>query len=85
LLGTKIDAPTGAVEGYHVYVGGGADQEQGLARELAKNIPFEQVPPLLERLLQGYLAGRAPGESFSSFARRQGIDELRAMAVGAAP
>lgn len=81
LLGTSVDTPAGPVEGYHIYVGGGADQEQGLARELAKGVPFEQVPPLLERLLRGYLASRAAAESFSSFARRADIDELRAMAA----
>jgi ferredoxin-nitrite reductase len=85
LLGTSVDTATGAVEGYHIYVGGGADQEQGLARELAKGVPFEQVPPLLERLLHGYLARRAMAESFSSFARRIDIDELRAMAAEVAP
>ena len=78
LLGTSVDTATGTVEGYHVYVGGGADQEQGLARELAKGLPFERVPPLIERLLRGYLDRRAAvTESFSSFARRVEIDELR--------
>jgi ferredoxin-nitrite reductase len=79
LLGTKVETVTGAVEGYHVYVGGGSDQDQGLGREFAKAIPFENLPPLLERLLQGYRAHRMPGESFLAFARRHTIDELQAI------
>ncbi|MGZ8283297.1 MAG: NirA family protein [Allosphingosinicella sp.] len=80
LLGTKVETASGAVEGYHVYVGGGSDQDQGLGRAFAKNIPFAELPPLLESLLKGYGAHRAPGESFLAFARRHTVDELQAIA-----
>lgn len=80
LLGAAVETPEGAVEGYHIYVGGGSDQERGLARELAKAVPFAAVPPLLERLLGGYRAARAEGESFVAFARRHEIALLKTLA-----
>ena len=68
------------VEGYHLFVGGGVEQERGLGRELARSVPFDDVPPLIERLLAGYLDRREAGESFFAFARRHDIAELRALA-----
>ena len=79
LLGTKIDTPNGPVEGYHVYIGGGCDQDRGLAREFAKNIPFEELGPLLEGLLRAYQTRLASGEDFLGFARRHDIAELLSM------
>ena len=54
-----------SVEGYHVYIGGGAAStaEQAMAREYAQSVAFDDLPPLLERLLAAWLAHRqAPGE-----------------------
>ena len=81
LLGAKVETESGAVEGYHLYVGGGSDHEQGLAREFAKNVPFDEVPPLLARLLEAFEARREDGETFVAFARRHDIEALRAMAA----
>ena len=83
LLGTMVDTPDGPVEGYHVYVGGGSDHEQNLAREFAKAVPFDDLPPLLTRLLQAYADRRQTDEGFIDFARRHEIGELAAMAAGA--
>jgi ferredoxin-nitrite reductase len=69
-----------SVEGYHVYLGGGLEQERGLGREFARNVPFEELPPLLERLLLGYQARRVAHESFVDFARRHEIGALRELA-----
>ena len=76
LLGTKIETDQGSVEGYHVYIGGGCDQDQGLAREFAKNVPFEDVGRLLERLLRVYQERRAADESFLGFVRRHDVSQL---------
>jgi len=80
LLGVQVPQGERSVEGYHVYVGGGLEQERGLGRELARNIPFPELPTLLERLLAGYAAQRRPQESFVEFARRHEIDALRSLA-----
>ena len=72
-----------SVEGYHVYIGGGAAStaEQAMAREYAQSVAFDDLPPLLERLLAAWLAHRqAPGESFFEFCRRHEIAALRELA-----
>jgi ferredoxin-nitrite reductase len=80
LLGAQVAQGDGSIEGYHVYVGGAVEQERGLGRELAKNVPFAQLPALLQRLLTGYVAQRAAGETFVAFARRHDVATLSAMA-----
>jgi ferredoxin-nitrite reductase len=84
LLGAQVPAGDAAVEGYHVYVGGGVEHERGLGRELAKNVPFDDVPPLVERLLQAYARECAPDETFQAFASRHDVPVLQQMA-GVAP
>ncbi len=85
LLGAQVPQGDRSVEGYHVYVGGGLEQERGLGRELARNVPFPQLLPLLERLLAGYLARRRSHETFVEFARRHDVDALRALAGASTP
>ena len=77
LLGTKV---MGA-EGYQVVIGGGAEKDQGLARELISSIPFSDLPRVLERLIATYVARRRPEETFLEFSRRHSIDELQAFAA----
>ena len=82
LLAAKVEVGENSVEGYHVYIGGGAasTNEQAMARDYAQNIAFDDLPPLLERLLATYLAHRAsPTESFHEFCRRHEIDALKAL------
>jgi ferredoxin-nitrite reductase len=85
LLGMQVPQGDASVEGYHVVLGGGLEQERGLGREFARNVPFEQLPPLLERLLLGYQAQRVEQESFVDFARRHGVEALRALAGMSSP
>ena len=80
LLGAQVAQGEGSIEGYHVYVGGAVEQERGLGREFAKNVPFADVPALLQRLLAGYIARRETGETFVAFARRHDVAALRALA-----
>jgi ferredoxin-nitrite reductase len=87
LLAAKVDLDKEggeeSVEGYHVYIGGGAAStaEQAMAREYAQSVAFDDLPPLLERLLAAWLAHRqAPGESFFEFCRRHEIAALRELA-----
>ena len=73
LLGTKI----GGEEGYQVVIGGGCDQDKGLARELIPAIPFRELPPVMERLFSVYTERRHGDESFLDFSRRHSIGELK--------
>ena len=83
LLACKVERGEDSVEGYHVYIGGGAAStaEQAMAREYAQSVAFDDLPPLIERLLAAWLADRqAPAESFFEFCRRHQIAELRELA-----
>jgi ferredoxin-nitrite reductase len=73
LLGTKI----GGEEGYQVVIGGGCDQDKGLARELVPAIPLRELPPVMERLFSAYIERRHADESFLAFSRRHSIEELK--------
>jgi ferredoxin-nitrite reductase len=73
LLGTKVSDE----EGYQVFIGGGSDQDQHLARELIAAIPYSQLPPIMERLFGAYMERRAASETFLDFSRRHSIAELK--------
>lgn len=77
LLGAKVTEAGAQVEGYHVFVGGGADQDRGVAREVFHGIPFSQIPPLLEKMLGTYHLHRTRGETFIDFTRRHSVKELQ--------
>ncbi|MCC5808104.1 MAG: NirA family protein [Opitutales bacterium] len=80
LLGCKVKVGDEKVEGYNIVFGGGVDNDQGIAREVFSAVPFDEVPPLLERFLRVYLEARRPGERFVEFTRRHTVDDLRALA-----
>ena len=87
LLAAKVDRGESSVEGYHVHIGGGAaaTAEQAMAREYARSVAFDDLLPLIERLLKAWLAHRAaPTESFFEFTRRHDVVALRDLAAGAA-
>ncbi len=69
------------IEGYHVLVGGGFGPDAALAREIYRDVKATDVPPIIERLLKSYLAGRASkDETFLAFARRHDDAGLKRMA-----
>ena len=72
-LATKIERGDDLIEAYHVYVGGGAGATQGIARELARDVPAEELPEFTERILTEYLSHRIDAEPFVEFARRHWI------------
>ncbi|MCA1686740.1 MAG: NirA family protein, partial [Planctomycetia bacterium] len=81
LEATKVEVGDEMVEGYHLCVGGGYGAEQGVGRRLIDSMPFDTIPPAVERLLKHYLANRGgPGESFAAFTRRYSLEALRAVA-----
>jgi ferredoxin-nitrite reductase len=83
LLAAKVEQGEDSVEGYHVYIGGGAaaTAEQAMAREYARGVVFDKLPPLIEQLLAAWLAHReSPTETFFEFCRRHQIERLRELA-----
>lgn len=77
LMGTPVKLESGEkVEGYNIVLGGGVDDTQAIAREVYKGIPFVDIPPLIEKLLQTYLINRSEGETFAQYTQREKIEDL---------
>jgi ferredoxin-nitrite reductase len=81
LLGAKVAAgEDGEVEGYHLYLGGGYGEQRALAREVMRDVPHDELPQVLERLLRAYLAHRnSATETFQEFTKRHSLEALRAL------
>lgn len=78
MMGVTVKLESGEkVEGYNIVLGGGCDDDQFVAKEAFKAIPFSDIPPLIEQLLLTYLANRKGTESFAHFTRRLDIEELK--------
>lgn len=68
------------VDGFHIHVGGGFGPDAAIARELFANVPVEDCPAAVLRLLKAYLRNRSdPSETFVAFARRFECTALTAM------
>ncbi len=80
LLGTRTGPDK--VEGYHVYVGGGFGQDQGVGRELFRGVSFESLKPTVEKMLRGYLRHREKNENFQAFTRRHDMNSLQTIFTG---
>lgn len=68
----------GGQEGYQVFVGGGADSDQGIARELLPALCANDLFAHLQGLFSAYVAKRKSGETFLQFTRRHEIAALQA-------
>ena len=73
LLGTKVKGE----EGYQVVIGGGSDQDQGIAREIIPAVAYTELAPRLESLLAAFQERRNAEESFLQFSRRHSTSELQ--------
>jgi ferredoxin-nitrite reductase len=73
-VGAKLADGT---EGYHVVMGGGMGDEQGIAREVFKGVRAEEVPALVEKVLGTYESKKHSGESFVAWTRRHSLKELQ--------
>jgi ferredoxin-nitrite reductase len=70
-----------AVEGYHLHVGGGFGKDANLAREITRDVKAEDVPAVIEKILNAYLTNRrSVSETFLEFSGRHDIDALKRMA-----
>ncbi len=79
LLGTKAKVGGESVDGYHIFVGGGFGANQAVGRQVFNAIAFESLPPLVEKMLRGYLRHRTYGESFQAFTARHDLNTLQAI------
>ena len=67
------------IEGYHIYIGGGFGPQAAIGREIYRDVKAQDVPPVIERMLQGYLDNReSDEETFLDFSRRHEVDALKA-------
>jgi ferredoxin-nitrite reductase len=73
LMGVKV----GGEEGYQLVLGGGSDQDQGLARELIPAIKFTELQPVLNNLFRVYTECASAKESFLDFTRRHETSALK--------
>jgi len=81
MIATKVAVGEEMVDGYHVFIGGGYGAEQGIARELFRDVVADNLPATLERVLLAYKENRKGSEeSFIEFSRRFPIEQLRELA-----
>jgi ferredoxin-nitrite reductase len=64
-------------EGYHVVLGGGMDQEQGIGREIFRGIRATELNGLVEKVLVTFESKKNRGETFVAWARRHSVKELQ--------
>ncbi|KAA5539700.1 NirA family protein [Roseiconus nitratireducens] len=81
LIACKVEQGEDTVDGYHIVLGGGWGDRQGIGREIFQSVAFDAVPPLVAALIGGYLETRSPDEPFVDFVRRSSDESLREMAT----
>ncbi|WP_411845976.1 NirA family protein [Roseibacillus persicicus] len=80
MMGVQVKLDSGEkVDGYNIVLGGGVDDDQFVAKEAFKGIPYSQIPDLLECLLKTYQANRQDRETFAQFTRRTDIEDLKSL------
>ncbi len=82
MIACKVDVgeDADAVEGYHIYVGGGFGPDAALGREIYRDVKANAAPRTVESMLKGYMTHRAGrDETFLAFARRHEVDALKTM------
>ncbi len=70
LLGAKVERGEDMVEGYDLHVGGGAGANQAIGRLIRPAVAADELPPLVLRLLQAWMAERAAGRGLPGLVRR---------------
>jgi sulfite reductase beta subunit-like hemoprotein len=71
-----------AVPQYFVMVGGGAHDRGAAFGRLAAKIPARRIAEAVERLIDLYASGRAPGETATAFFQRVELDVVKARLAG---
>lgn len=63
--------------GYHMVLGGGMDQEQGIAREIFKGVRATELLDVVVRVLTAWQKHRQRGETFVQWTRRHEVKQLQ--------
>jgi sulfite reductase (ferredoxin) len=71
-------------QAYDVFLRGGLGPNAAIARPVFRRVPTEELDDTVERLVDGWLAGRHEGETFREFSDRATDEELGAL-VGREP
>jgi ferredoxin-nitrite reductase len=79
LLGIKTTIEQESIEAYHLYLGGGSDEERGLGRRILSNVPAERLAPTISAILDTYALKRRGNETFGEFVRRHETPALEVM------
>ncbi|MFT5634245.1 MAG: ferredoxin-nitrite reductase [Rubritalea sp.] len=79
LQGVPCKVGDETVEGYHIVLGGGVDDNRAIAQDVFQSIPFTEIPPMIASMLLIYLEQRGESEDFAAFTRRHNSDELKAL------
>jgi len=64
-------------QGYHMVLGGGMDQEQGIAREIFKGLRATELLDVVVKVLSTWQNSRRGGESFVAWTRRHEVKQLQ--------
>jgi ferredoxin-nitrite reductase len=67
-------------QAYDIFLRGGLGLDAAIGRPLFRRVPTEALDVAVEGLVAGWLAGRAPGESFAAFATRSSDEALGSLA-----
>jgi ferredoxin-nitrite reductase len=63
--------------GYHMVLGGGMDQEQGIAREIFKGVRDNEILDVVVKVLGTWKKHRRSGETFVEWTRRHEVKQLQ--------
>jgi sulfite reductase (NADPH) hemoprotein beta-component len=72
-------------EFYQLTLGGSSNQDASLGDRLGPAVSAEEVPVVIERIVEHYRGLRQDGERFLDTYRRVGLQEFKGAAYGAAP
>ena len=79
LLACQVERGDDMVEGYHVHLGGGWGDRQGIGRLLFESVAMEDLPDMIVAIVGGYLDRREEGEAFVDYVGRTTDEDLRAL------
>jgi ferredoxin-nitrite reductase len=68
------------LQAYDIFVRGSLDRPAAIGRPLFRRVPTEELDAAVVGLVQGWVGGRAVGETFRSFCDRSSDDELSRLA-----
>ncbi|MEM7296452.1 MAG: NirA family protein, partial [Pseudomonadota bacterium] len=78
-IGLMGAAAPGGDEGYVIVIGGGSDQDQGLARPLCGPVASTEINGIVEHVVARYLERRSSEETFLEYVRGLSDDALHSL------